>query len=211
MSPELLNPEDFNMEGYATKESDCYALGMVVYEVLSGKAPFAPSTAPPVIWKVLRGQRPERPQGKAGVLFTGDVWEMLEFCWKQQPGERISAKNVLQRLETTSLSSRPSSDVDAIVETGGGEQLDAIASDSGMFSPFRRRSQTHLPCDMTGPPTTRGNRLQVRPNGHDLGVTNPTIPPDGGKLPAPQQRGGSKEGWVSRLMSKIRKRFKVIA
>jgi len=34
MSPELLDPEKFGMKDYRpTKQSDCYALGMVVYEV----------------------------------------------------------------------------------------------------------------------------------------------------------------------------------
>ena len=34
MSPELLNPEAFGLDDRRpTKESDCYALGMVVYEV----------------------------------------------------------------------------------------------------------------------------------------------------------------------------------
>lgn len=33
MSPELLDPERFNSKGRLTRESDCYALGMVVYEV----------------------------------------------------------------------------------------------------------------------------------------------------------------------------------
>ena len=43
MSPELLNPDLFGFEdSRPTKESDCYALGMVVLEVLSGRAPFAP-------------------------------------------------------------------------------------------------------------------------------------------------------------------------
>lgn len=34
MSPELLDPEKFNVpDPRPTKESDCFALGMVIYEV----------------------------------------------------------------------------------------------------------------------------------------------------------------------------------
>jgi len=37
MSPELLDPEQFGIsDGRPTKQSDCYALGMVVYEVREG-------------------------------------------------------------------------------------------------------------------------------------------------------------------------------
>ena len=145
MSPELLNPEDFNMEGRPTKESDCYALGMVIYEVLSGRAPFAPANAaPPIIWKVLKGERPERPKGKEGALFTDGLWEMLRLCWKQQPGERTSAKAVLRCLEETSSLPRLHFDAIEIVETGAGEHLDITEGSSGMFSLFRLRYQADL-------------------------------------------------------------------
>jgi serine/threonine protein kinase len=33
MSPELLYPENFGSDGRKTCESDCYALGMLIYEV----------------------------------------------------------------------------------------------------------------------------------------------------------------------------------
>jgi len=33
MSPELLDSTRFGSNGHPTRESDCYALGMVVYEV----------------------------------------------------------------------------------------------------------------------------------------------------------------------------------
>ena len=33
MSPELLDPLRFGSSGRSTRESDCYALGMLVYEV----------------------------------------------------------------------------------------------------------------------------------------------------------------------------------
>jgi len=35
MSPELIDPSRFNSDGLPSRESDCYALGMVVYEVNS--------------------------------------------------------------------------------------------------------------------------------------------------------------------------------
>jgi len=33
MAPELLDPPRFGSDGRPTRESDCYALGMVIYEV----------------------------------------------------------------------------------------------------------------------------------------------------------------------------------
>ena len=33
MSPELLDPSRFHSDGLPSRESDCYALGMVIYEV----------------------------------------------------------------------------------------------------------------------------------------------------------------------------------
>ena len=33
MGPELLDPPRFGSDGCPTRESDCYALGMVIYEV----------------------------------------------------------------------------------------------------------------------------------------------------------------------------------
>jgi len=40
MSPELLDPERFGITDYRpTKKSDCYALGMVVYEVRADMIP----------------------------------------------------------------------------------------------------------------------------------------------------------------------------
>ena len=145
MSPELLDPERFGLvESRPTKESDCYALGMVMYGVLSGQTPFASSMSSSVIWKVLEGQRPERPQGKGGALLTDDLWMLLELCWKYKPEERTNAKVVLQCLERTSLLPRPSPDMDRTVEMDTDEPLDVTVHNSGMFSQFRRRSQADL-------------------------------------------------------------------
>ena len=100
MSPELLDPDEFGLkEGRPTKESDCYALGMVVYEVLSGQTPFAPCKGPAMIRKILAGERPRRPQGSEGKLFTDNIWRVLGFCWKPRPRDRISAEDVLLGLE----------------------------------------------------------------------------------------------------------------
>ena len=116
MSPELLVPDKFGLkESSPTKESDCYALGMVIYEVLSGQTQFAQYSNFAVVWRVLGGERPNRPEGERGIWFTDDIWEILERCWKPQPGDRISAKTVLMDLERISPS-RPPSDVNEGVE-----------------------------------------------------------------------------------------------
>jgi len=108
MSPELLDPDHFGLkDSKPTKESDCYALGMVIYEVLSGKFPFAPLKDFIVMRKVIEGERPEIPEGTERAWFTGDLWQMLERCWESEPKSRPSIAAVQGHLERASRTWNP--------------------------------------------------------------------------------------------------------
>ena len=78
MSPELLNPDLFGFkDSRPTNESDCYALGMVVLEVLSGQPPLASDKDFIVMRKIIDGERPGRPEGPEGAWFIDGLWRML--------------------------------------------------------------------------------------------------------------------------------------
>jgi hypothetical protein len=121
MSPELFNTDELDPKGSRpTKLSDCYALGMVIYEVLSGQVPFAPSHSYAVMRKVIEGERPGKPQGPEGALFTDDLWQTLHWCWAAQPQCRPSAATVLERLELVSRAQNtPSQQLDGSTDEGG--------------------------------------------------------------------------------------------
>ena len=102
MSPELLSPEGFGLKtSRPTKSSDCYSLGMVIYETISGKPPFHEDTDIAVIVKVLKGMRPCRTPAFEG------LWEILQECWAAEPGKRPSIEVVLQHFDVCSISSPP--------------------------------------------------------------------------------------------------------
>lgn len=110
MSPELLFPDEFGLpDSRRTKYSDCYAFGMVIYEVLSGKTPFYHYEAFAAIAKVGKGGRPERPQGAEGKWFTDILWNILERCWAHKREGRPMIEDVLQFLEEASGSWTPPS------------------------------------------------------------------------------------------------------
>ena len=107
MSPELLVLVQSGLENSRpTKQSDCYALGMVIYEVLSGQVPFASFNCPAIMPNVIGGERPERPKGVAGVWFEDDIWRMLNRCWATQPEDRPSITAVLECLDQVPRESR---------------------------------------------------------------------------------------------------------
>ena len=95
MSPELIAPDQFGLKkSRPTMSSDCYALGMVIYETITGRLPFHRDTDYVISLKVVRGERPLRR-----LKFTNFLWGMLELCWESQPGGRPSAEDVLRCLE----------------------------------------------------------------------------------------------------------------
>ena len=153
MSPELLVPEKFGLPGlHPTRESDCYALGMVIYEILSGCTPFGTGSLV-ILYKILEGQRPSRPQGEAGERFTDDIWDMVERCWKTEPRDRPSAKDVLRCLNGNSPTVDSDSDQsDAISINSRRDELGDVGSisASSRFPLFYPEILANQLCGITG-------------------------------------------------------------
>ena len=154
-----------------------------MYEVLSGKAPFFKYRDHEVVFLVLEGRRPERPQGGEGELFTDQIWETLNLCWEQQPGDRISAGRVLKVLEGNSYLSRLPSYADE--DTDIDDQPPVAECDSGMFSSSRSQSIFNCPRTILGPSVASSN-------------ANPT---------APQRPGDRKGKGVGGMMRGIKRFF----
>ena len=128
MSPELLDPERFDLEHCRpTEPSDCYALGMVVYEVLSGNLPFHRHGRYAVVARVLEGERPERPRGAEGAWFNDDIWSVLERCWNPTPSGRPKSMDVLIFLEKVSESWSPPQTMNSDSSTKGSTEKDEAA------------------------------------------------------------------------------------
>lgn len=120
MSPELIYPEKFGPGGESlpTEYSDCYSLGMVVYETISETPPFHRDSDYTILLKVARGEHPPR-KGE----FANSLWEMLKSCWKFQPVNRPSIKDVLRCLEEVSNPSGAPPLLDSETEGGDGWDL----------------------------------------------------------------------------------------
>ena len=119
MSPELLDPDLLKIsDGRPTKQSDCYALGMVVYEVhadvifptstevrfvyhqvLCGEVPYWEITNEAgVMLAITRGDRPQKPEAMENLGFTNQLWELVEQCWSADTSARPDVRTILSHL-----------------------------------------------------------------------------------------------------------------
>ena len=150
MSPERIAPEQFGFKNSRpTTSSDCYALGMVIYETMSGNIPFHKDTDLTVFMKVvIKGEHPPR-----GGKLTKSLWVMLEQCWAAKPNDRPSIEGVLQCLEMVSAEP-PSSVVDDETEEGDDDRDSLTSSDGDSvdsldMDPPRGRDLSPAPTDVT--------------------------------------------------------------
>lgn len=115
MSPELL----FGQDSTPTRQSDCYALGMVIYEVgwpyslrqpsahLSLGSDWSPTIhhlGPfAVVIAVQKGKRPKRPPNARSLGFSDALWGLLVRCWSKSSTARPTAQQLLECLQAASL------------------------------------------------------------------------------------------------------------
>lgn len=120
MSPELIFPQRFGLEkSRPTKYSDCYALGMVIYETLSGNLPFYEHANVIVLVKLMGDERPTRE-----AMFPEHVWNMLERCWRSKPSDRPSVWGVLQCLQGVPGSLYLPSGMDEEMDRGAEDEME---------------------------------------------------------------------------------------
>ena len=114
MSPELL----FGKNSPSTRESDCYALGMVIYEVswlhlsrwppftchqvLTGLRPFHHLGPCAAVVAVQKGKHPRKPDNAGSLGFSDALWRLSTACWSKSPSARPTAQQLLRYLRDAS-------------------------------------------------------------------------------------------------------------
>jgi serine/threonine protein kinase len=101
MAPELLCPSKFNKtSSRPTQPGDIYALGLVIYEVLTGFQPFREEKwgECEVVFHVMNGVRPTKPADAEQIGFGDGTWELVEECWIEDSTRRPTIDQVLRHL-----------------------------------------------------------------------------------------------------------------
>uniref|UniRef100_A0A914VPY8 Uncharacterized protein n=1 Tax=Plectus sambesii TaxID=2011161 RepID=A0A914VPY8_9BILA len=102
IAPELMTalrvePPCLAIDGTHTKQSDVYAYGSVLYEMLAGEPPFTGQPAESVIWRIGNGQR----QNVDSIGCHVAMKSLIEDCWSPDANYRPSFTTILKELHQT--------------------------------------------------------------------------------------------------------------
>jgi serine/threonine protein kinase len=103
-TPQYMAPEQLAGDPLADHRIDIYALGLLAYELLNGRSPYAATSPQKVLAAVLTQEppplitvRPDVPRGLSDIVMA---------CLAKEPGDRpASARNMLNLLDTLSYGS----------------------------------------------------------------------------------------------------------
>jgi len=110
MAPELVHPSKFGLHRpQLSREGDIYAFGMVIYEIVMGVRPFGMEGYRnwEVMFAVMEGKRPRKPENVEAVGFGGGVWDLVERCWREDRTKRPKTWDVRLGLAVAASLSSP--------------------------------------------------------------------------------------------------------
>ncbi|KAH9929157.1 kinase-like domain-containing protein [Fomitopsis serialis] len=110
MAPEIMDPESFGLRhAHASLEGDIYTLAIVMWEVFAGRPPYGSWHVGRIQREILRGTRPSRVVDalSESLGLSNSVWDLMERCWRSDPGERPPIGQVLPVLTYALATSKP--------------------------------------------------------------------------------------------------------
>ncbi|MEU8683690.1 serine/threonine-protein kinase [Streptomyces sp. NPDC048611] len=171
-----------------TSAVDIYGAGILLYELVTGRPPFAGSTALEVLHRHL-SEEPQRP-----ATLPEPLWTVIERCLRKRPEERPSAENLARALRTVAagigVHARP-------------EEAEAALGVAALLAP------DPAPATVPGTGADGGqgggdaDPTQVLPSGagsYDPAAATSVLPSTGGPAGPGGQGGGAGQGDPTRAM-----------
>lgn len=109
MSPELLDSSHPDSTIRPTPESDCYALGMIMYEILAELPPFHGLSRWQIMLALVKGRHPVKPLYPESLGLSDELWELVRSCWSETVSARPTARELCDHLSRASLTWVPPS------------------------------------------------------------------------------------------------------
>jgi len=98
-APELLQGnKSTSKKQEANEKADVYSLGVVMWEILTGRLPFEGDSFVEVALQIANGSRPplEAITHEEGTVET--LKDLMKKCWQSEPNQRPTMKEVVEEL-----------------------------------------------------------------------------------------------------------------
>lgn len=94
-TPYYMSPEQVRSSTDVDQRSDVYALGVVLYEMLTGELPYTAQSPPQVLFRILSGQH--KPVSEFGLSIPSELAAVVERAMHSDPKQRFQSARELQQ------------------------------------------------------------------------------------------------------------------
>ncbi|MDP9375880.1 MAG: serine/threonine protein kinase, partial [Chloroflexota bacterium] len=128
-TPEYMAPEQ--AQGRADPRSDLYALGVILYQMLTGRVPFTGNSTVEVLMRQVQGTMPLMPLRAMGTAVPLAVEAVLQKALAKDPNARFQTGRALVEAFQQALPTRPGSGGATIIGRPGAAETLVVGPGSG--------------------------------------------------------------------------------